>query len=50
MNYNNANYKKNSINFSQRKTNTISSLHEVEHFLHQLQKTLKCINIYKILK
>ena len=41
---------KNKINFAQKKENTICSLFEVEHFLCNFKKTIKCIKLYKILK
>lgn len=38
------------INFIQKKENTICSLFEVEHFLHDFQKFINAIKIYHILK
>lgn len=42
--------KKNSFNFSQKKENTICSLHEVESFLCNFQKALKFYKIFCIFK
>ena len=36
--------------FKDCKDNTIRSLNEVEYFLHNWHKALKCFNFYKIFK
>lgn len=38
------------FNFKEKKENTISSLFEVEYFLNKLNKTLKYIKFYNLLK
>lgn len=42
--------KKKKLNFKTCKKNTINSLHEVEHFLRNLENFSKYIRLYKILK
>ena len=50
MDNRNANSKKNKFDFKCKKENAINSLLEVEHFLCNFKKTIKCIKLYKILK
>jgi len=38
------------IDFIQKKENTVSSLFEVEYFLHNFKKIINTIKLYKILK
>ena len=50
-NYNHCNHcNKNSFNFAQKKENTLCSLHEVENFLCNCQKALKCFKFYCFFK
>ena len=50
-NYNHCNHcNKNSFNFAQKKENTLCSLHEVENFLCNCQKAIKCFKFYCFFK
>lgn len=40
----------NSFNFCQKKENTLCSLYEIENFLCNFNKALKCFNIYRRFK
>ncbi len=42
--------KKEKFDFKKRKENTIHSLFEVEHFLHDLKNIAKGVKLYKIIK
>lgn len=42
--------KKKKFNFGKKKENTIRSLSEIEHFLCQCTKAIKCGKVIKILK
>ena len=42
--------KKEKFDFKKRKENTVHSLFEVEHFLHDLKNVSKGLKLYKILK
>ena len=42
--------KKNKIDFAKRKDQTVNSLFEVEHFLHDFNRLINTIKLYKILK
>ena len=46
----NKNFNCNKKNFKLKKENAINSLFEVEHFLCNLKKICKAIDLYKILK
>ena len=54
INYNHSNLParndKKKLNFKTMKNNTISSLNDVEHFLNNLQHTIRYIKLYKLLK
>ena len=41
---------KKGFNILEKKENTINSLFEVEHFLHNFKHALKYIKLYKLLK
>ena len=42
--------KKNQFDFKKRKENTVNSLFEVEHFLHDLKNIKKGIKLYQVFK
>lgn len=42
--------KKEKFDFKKRKENTVHSLFEVEHFLHDLKNITKGLKLYQILK
>lgn len=42
--------KKNKFDFKKRKENTVNSLFEVEHFLHDLKNVKKGIMLYQVFK
>ena len=42
--------KQKKLKFQDYKKNTIHSLNEVEYFLNNFGKALKCINLYKFFK
>lgn len=43
-------HKKEKFDFKKRKENTVHSLFEVEHFLHDFKNVLKGIKLYHIFK
>ena len=42
--------KKEKFDFKKRKENTVHSLFEVEHFLHDFKNVLKGVKLYQIFK